>query len=55
MAETDILPLIIFSLFFGAVLTTIGEKGRMLASIFEAMNTDEAHAVHASFIIVNYM
>jgi len=46
MAETDILPLIIFSLFFGAVLTTIGEKGRMLASIFEAMNEVIMKMVH---------
>ena len=38
MAETKILPLIIFSLFFGAVLTTIGSKGKQLIEIFDGLN-----------------
>jgi Na+/H+-dicarboxylate symporter len=38
MAEMQILPLIVFSLLFGAVLTTIGEKGRPLIELFESLN-----------------
>ena len=38
MAETKILPLIIFSLFFGAVLTTIGSKSKQLIEIFDSLN-----------------
>lgn len=46
MAETDILPLIIFSLFFGAVLTTIGEKGKLLVSFFDGLNDVIMKMVH---------
>ena len=38
MANMDILPLIVFSLIFGAVLTTLGEKARPLLSFFESLN-----------------
>ncbi len=38
MVETDILPLIIFSLFFGAVLTTIGKKGKQIIELFDGLN-----------------
>ncbi len=38
MAEMQILPLIVFSLLFGAVLTTIGNKGRPLIDLFESLN-----------------
>ena len=38
MAEMQILPLIVFSLLFGAVLTTIGERGKPLTSLFESLN-----------------
>lgn len=37
-ARGDILPLIIFSLLFGAVLTVIGEKGRPVIALFEGIN-----------------
>jgi Na+/H+-dicarboxylate symporter len=46
MAETQVLPLIIFSLFFGAVLTTIGKKGEMLIDIFDALNDVIMKMVH---------
>jgi Na+/H+-dicarboxylate symporter len=39
MAEMQILPLIVFSLLFGAVLTTMGNKGRPLIDLFESLNT----------------
>lgn len=37
-ADGDILPLIIFSLIFGAVLTAIGEKARTVIDFFEGVN-----------------
>ena len=46
MAEMDILPLIVFSLVFGAVLTTLGEKGRRVIELFDALNEAVMHMVH---------
>jgi len=37
-AEMEILPLIVFSLLFGSVLTTIGAKGRPVLAFFDGMN-----------------
>jgi Na+/H+-dicarboxylate symporter len=37
-ARADILPLIFFSLLFGAILTSIGEKGKPVVAFFEAIN-----------------
>lgn len=36
--ETHILPIIVFSLIFGAALTTIGERGKTVASFFDGLN-----------------
>ena len=38
-AETKVLPLIVFSLMFGAVLTTIGEKSKPVIDFFDGLNT----------------
>ncbi len=38
-ARMDILPLIVFSLIFGGILTTIGEKGRPVIAFFDGVNT----------------
>jgi Na+/H+-dicarboxylate symporter len=38
MAETQILPLIVFALIFGGALTTIGEKGLLVIRVFEGIN-----------------
>ncbi|MGD2115566.1 MAG: dicarboxylate/amino acid:cation symporter, partial [Acidobacteriota bacterium] len=38
MADLDLLPVILFSLVFGAVLTTIGETGRPVIAFFEGLN-----------------
>jgi len=38
MAKMDILPLIVFSLAFGAVLTTLGEKARPVLAFFDGVN-----------------
>jgi Na+/H+-dicarboxylate symporter len=38
-AEGSVLPLIVFSLLFGGVLTTIGEKGKPVIAFFDGLNT----------------
>ncbi|MDE0155174.1 MAG: dicarboxylate/amino acid:cation symporter [Gammaproteobacteria bacterium] len=37
-AETKLLEVIVFSILFGAALTTIGERGRPMVAFFEGMN-----------------
>ncbi|MCH8079287.1 MAG: dicarboxylate/amino acid:cation symporter [Proteobacteria bacterium] len=37
-AETQLLPIILFCLFFGAALTTIGEKGKVVINFFDGLN-----------------
>ena len=37
-ANTDVLPLILFSLAFGAVLTTLGDRGHRVIDVFEGLN-----------------
>ncbi len=46
MAETQILPLIVFALVFGGVLTTIGEKGALVIKVFEGINEAMMAIVH---------
>ncbi len=46
MAETQILPLIVFSLIFGGVLTTIGEKGLLVIRVIEGINEAIMAIVH---------
>jgi solute carrier family 1 (neuronal/epithelial high affinity glutamate transporter), member 1 len=38
MAEMDILPIIVFSLVLGAILTTLGEVGRPVIAFFHGLN-----------------
>jgi len=38
MANMNILPLIVFALFLGAVLTTLGSRGRPLIEFFDSLN-----------------
>ncbi len=38
-AEGKVLPLIVFSLLFGGVLVSIGEKGRVVVDFFRGLNT----------------
>jgi Na+/H+-dicarboxylate symporter len=38
MAENNILPLIVFSLLFGGILTTLGPKGKPVIDLFEGLN-----------------
>ena len=38
MAKMEILPIIMFSLVFGGVLTTLGDKGKLVISVFDGIN-----------------
>lgn len=44
-SETQVLPLIVVSLFFGGVLTTIGDKGKPIIEFFEGLNAAIMKAV----------
>ncbi len=46
MVEMNILPIIVFSLFFGGVLTTIGEKGKPVIAFFDGVNEAIMKIVH---------
>jgi len=46
MAETNVLPLIVFSLIFGGVLTTLGEKGRNVIAFFDGLNDAIMKIIH---------
>lgn len=46
MAETDVLPVIVFALLFGAVLTTIGAAGRPVIAFFAGVNEAIMKIVH---------
>lgn len=45
-ANGQILPLIVFSLLFGGVLSAIGEKGRPVVAVFEGINAAMMKIVH---------
>ena len=45
-ASGNVLPLIFFSLFFGIVLTTIGERGNVVSQFFEAVFHIRMRMVH---------
>ncbi len=44
--KTEVLPLIVFSLFFGGVLTTLGDRGKPVLSFFETVNEAVMKMVH---------
>ncbi len=46
MAKTEVLPLIVFSLAFGAVLTTIGDRGQVVIRFFQGVNEAMMAIVH---------
>jgi Na+/H+-dicarboxylate symporter len=46
MLKMDILPIIVFSLVFGGVLTTLGEKGKSVINFFDAVNEAIMKMVH---------
>ncbi|MCP4686098.1 MAG: dicarboxylate/amino acid:cation symporter [bacterium] len=45
-AEGKILPLIVFSLLFGGVLSAIGDKGKPVVAVFEGINAAMMKIVH---------
>jgi Na+/H+-dicarboxylate symporter len=46
MSEMDILPIIVFSLIFGAILTTLGPKGKTVINFFDGVNEAIMKMVH---------
>jgi Na+/H+-dicarboxylate symporter len=38
MSEMDVLPIIVFSLIFGGILTTLGAKGKIVIDFFDGVN-----------------
>jgi len=46
MVEMQILPLIVFSLLFGGVLTTLGTQGKVVIDFFDAVNAAMMKIVH---------
>ena len=54
MSETKVLPLILFSLIFGGIVTTMGEKGRPLAEFFESANEAIMKFVHIIMLIAPF-
>ena len=46
MVKMDILPLIVFSLVFGGVLTTLGEPGKRAIDFFDTVNAAVMKVVH---------
>ena len=46
MVKMDILPLIVFSLIFGGVLTTLGEPGKRAIDFFDTVNAAVMKIVH---------
>ncbi len=50
-AELDMLPIIVFSLVFGAVLTTLGDKGKPVLAFFEGGNAAMMKVVHVILML----
>jgi Na+/H+-dicarboxylate symporter len=46
MAETDVLPIIVFSLVFGGILTTLGERGTRVLAVIDGLNEAFMKLVH---------
>jgi Na+/H+-dicarboxylate symporter len=46
LSEMDVLPIIVFSLVFGGILTTIGERGRTVINFFDGVNQAIMKMVH---------
>jgi Na+/H+-dicarboxylate symporter len=48
MAKNEILPIVIFALFFGVAVASIGEKGKVMLNFFDSLS-------HIMFKITNYV
>ena len=51
MVQMEILPIIIFSLVFGGVLTTLGEKGKPVIAFFDGVNEAIMKVVHLIMVV----
>jgi Na+/H+-dicarboxylate symporter len=54
MSETQVLPLILFSLVLGGIVTTMGDKGRPLAEFFESANGAIMKFVHLIMLMAPF-
>ncbi len=54
MSETKVLPLILFSLIFGGIVTTMGEKGKPLKEFFESANGAIMKFVHVIMLVAPF-
>ncbi|MBU1320081.1 MAG: dicarboxylate/amino acid:cation symporter [candidate division Zixibacteria bacterium] len=54
MSETRVLPLIIFSLVFGGIVTTMGERGKPLKDFFVAANEAVMKFVHLVMLLAPF-
>ncbi len=54
MAKMQVLPLIVFSLLFGGVLTTLGERGRTAIEFFEGVNEAIMKIVYLVMVIAPF-
>ncbi|HWY38607.1 MAG TPA: dicarboxylate/amino acid:cation symporter [Bacteroidia bacterium] len=48
MAHNEILPIVVFALFFGIAAASLGERGKIIISFFDAVS-------HAMFKVTNYV
>lgn len=51
MMNNDVLPLIVFSLIFGAVLTTLGATGKPVIQFFEGLNEAIMKIIHLLMLV----
>jgi len=51
MSEMDILPIIVFSLVFGAILTTIGDAGKPVIAFFNGVNEALMKMIHLIMLL----
>ena len=54
MSETKVLPLILFSLIFGGIVSTMGERGKILGDFFVAANEAIMRFVHLIMLVAPF-
>ena len=54
MAEMDVLPLIVFSLLLGAVLSVLGDAGKPAVDMFQALYEAIMHLVHWLMVVAPF-
>lgn len=51
LAQNDVLPIIVCTLFFGAILTTLGKEGKPLVDLFKSLDMAMMKIVHILMIL----